>query len=188
MFFQNDNYFILTGAPGVGKTTLRFELEKASIKCISEPARIVLAEQRAKQSEALPEKNKNLFCEMLLQRSMHDHEAYRNYDGPVVFDRGVPDSIAYAGCFNLNTATYFAEAKKYSYNKTVFLLAPWEEIYTTDDERRMTFDQVLEFHKLICGAYGNLGYNLVEVPRGTIQDRANFVKSMCLKNVSRGQK
>lgn len=181
MFFQNDNYFILTGAPGVGKTSLLHELEKASMKCVPEPARIVLAEQRANQGEALPEKNPNQFCELLLQRSIQDHKTYLNHDGPVIFDRGVPDNIAYADCFNLNAASYIAEAKKYPYNKTAFLLAPWQKIYATDDERRMTFDQVCEFHNLICNAYNELGYDLVEVPKGTIQDRANFIKIFFLK-------
>lgn len=178
MSFQKGNYFILTGAPGVGKTSLRQELEKASIQCVPEPARIVLAEQRATQGIALPEKNPILFCKKLLQRSIQDYETYQNYDEPVVFDRGVPDNIAYAGCFDLETASYFTEAEKYPYNKTVFLLPPWGEIYATDDERQMNFNQVCEFHKLICAAYNELGYSLVEVPRDTVQNRAAFVKKL----------
>lgn len=171
-------YFILTGAPGVGKTSLRQELEKVSIKCVPEPARIVLAEQRATQGEALPEKNSKLFCDKLVERSVQAYVASQYCDGPVIFDRGIPDNIAYAGCFDLDTATYVTEAKKYPYNKTVFLLSPWEEIYATDDERRMNFNQVCEFHKLIYAAYNELGYNLVEVPRGTVQERADFVKKL----------
>lgn len=175
------NYFVLTGAPGVGKTSLLKELEKASFKCIPEPARIILAEQRSRQSEALPEKNPKLFCELLLQRSIQDYQLHRNSDELVLFDRGVSDNIAYAGGFNLDVAPYVSEAKKYPYSKTVLLLPPWEEIYATDSERRMNFRQVCEFHNLICDAYKKLGYDLVEVPRCAIQERADFVKKLILQ-------
>jgi predicted ATPase len=172
---ESNNSFVLTGAPGVGKTSLLKELE-ASFRCVPEPARIILAEQRASKSEALPEKNPELFCELLLQRSIQDYEKNRNHDGPVIFDRGVPDNIAYAACFGLDASHYLRTAKNYQYSRMVFLLPPWEEIYSTDDERKMNFRQVCEFHELIRKAYSNLGYNLIEVPRCSIQERASFVK------------
>jgi predicted ATPase len=179
---ESNSAFILTGAPGVGKTSLLKELEKASFRCVSEPARIILAEQRAGKGEALPEKNPKLFCELLLQRSIQDYEKKWNHDGLVVFDRGVPDNIAYAACFGLDASPYLRIAKNYPYNRMAFLIPPWEEIYSTDDERKMNFRQVCEFHQLIRNAYTDLGYNLVEVPRCSIQERASFIKGLLNAN------
>jgi hypothetical protein len=40
------------------------------------------------------------------------------------------------------------------------------EIYTTDDERTMSFEATLPFQRLIEEAYEEAGYELVEVPEG----------------------
>ena len=44
---HQDNYFILTGAMGAGKSTILKKLRKLGLPCIDEPARQILAEQRA---------------------------------------------------------------------------------------------------------------------------------------------
>ena len=55
-------------------------------------------------------------------------------------------------------------------------LEPWEEIYTTDAERQMTFRQVLSFHQRVQEAYQIAGYALVPVPVGTLEERGAFVE------------
>jgi predicted ATPase len=42
----NNNFFILTGAMGAGKSTVLKELRKLKLTCVDEPARQLLAEQR----------------------------------------------------------------------------------------------------------------------------------------------
>ena len=175
---DQNQLFILTGAPGVGKTSLLAELAKFAFQTVPEPARIILARQRAINGPALPEKNPMLFCEAMLTGSIEDYNRNQNSQQPVIFDRGIPDNIAYAGCFDLDTTHFIQESKKYYFNKTVFLLTPWKEIYATDDERKMNFDQVCEFHKLFCKAYLDLKYNLVEVPRASTVERAIFVRKI----------
>ncbi len=56
-------------------------------------------------------------------------------------------------------------------------MRPWEEIYTTDDERTMTFDMVMGFQEVVEDVYGRLGYTLIEVPRVPIDERAAFVEA-----------
>ena len=52
---------------------------------------------------------------------------------------------------------------------------PWEEIYTTDEERKATFDQVVTFDEHVDIAYERAGYTLLVVPQGTIVERTAFV-------------
>jgi predicted ATPase len=174
------NRFVITGAPGVGKSTLLSALERHSIICVPEPARIVLAEQRALKSEALPEKNSKLFCEKLLERSIENYRFNRPNHELVIFDRGIPDNIAYATCFGLDTEPYFEASQRFPYSRQVFLLAPWEEIYVTDEERKMTFKEVCEFHQSILKAYARLGYEAIEVPRSSPNEHTTPTKTQNL--------
>lgn len=39
----------------------------------------------------------------------------------------------------------------------------------------MTFDAIIEFHRALERSYEQAGYTLVEVPRGSVEDRVAFV-------------
>jgi predicted ATPase len=52
---------------------------------------------------------------------------------------------------------------------------PWEEIYATDSERDHTFAHAVNVHTAVTAWYRNCGYDLVEVPRGTVQERCDFI-------------
>ena len=173
--FRQPNFFILTGAPGGGKTTLINKLRALACRCVDEPARKILAEQRATNGSGLPEKDKQLFAELLLSHSIESFENSSGFMDPVIFDRSVVDSIGYAALFGLETERFEKAARQYLYNNTVFVLAPWEDIYTTDEERKMTFEQTIDFHDLIISAYERFNYKLVEVPFDTVESRAQFI-------------
>jgi predicted ATPase len=50
---NHDNFFVLTGGPGVGKTTLLGELEKKKFKCVPEVAREIIKEQMKIEGEGI---------------------------------------------------------------------------------------------------------------------------------------
>ena len=166
--------FILTGAPGSGKTSILATLDP-DIRIIAEPAREILAEQRAIDGTGVPDRDPSLFNAQLLQRSIDKVLATEDDAGPVVFDRGIPDCIAYATVLGVDPASSVEAAQTYRYHHEVLILPPWEEIYTTDDERRMSFADTGPFHDALVDAYERTGYILVEVPRGPIDRRASFV-------------
>ena len=63
---------ILTGAPGSGKTAI-LDTIGADIRCVGEPAREILAEQRAIDGDGTSDRNASLFVDLLLQRSIDKH-------------------------------------------------------------------------------------------------------------------
>ena len=172
---RQNNFFVLTGAPGVGKTTLIKELRNYGLTCVDEPAREILAQQRAIGGDGLPEKNPSHFTELLLSRAFQSFERFTLHSGPVIFDRGTVDAIGYASLFGVNAKHFEEASQRYRYNINVFVLAPWKNIYTTDDERKMSFDATIQFHEQILSAYRQLGYSLIEIPQGTINERAKFL-------------
>jgi predicted ATPase len=64
---------------------------------------------------------------------------------------------------------------RYRYHRQVFVLPPWEAIYTTDDERDQTFADALRVHAMLDTWYRRCGYDVVEVPRTSVAERYVFV-------------
>jgi predicted ATPase len=171
---MTDERFVLTGAPGSGKTAILDAL-RPDIRCVDEPARRILAEQRRSDGRGTPDRDPTLFLRLLLERAISDHEAARPSDGPILFDRGVPDCVAYAILLCVDPADAREAALRFRYRAEVFIVEPWEEIYVTDEERTMTFSDTIPFHELIVGAYRTAGYELLVVPRADAAGRASFV-------------
>ena len=102
--------------------------------------------------------------------------------GLVFFDRCVLDAVAMIDQLTLTTAGGLQSLlAEYEYFRTAFIFPPWEEIYTTDTERDHTFAHAVAVHKEVAAWYPRCGYDLVEVPRGTVQERCDFI----LERVSR---
>jgi predicted ATPase len=63
------NFFIITGSPGSGKSTILRELKNIAVTVIDEPARQILAEQRSFGGNGVPENDPVLFTELMLSRA-----------------------------------------------------------------------------------------------------------------------
>jgi predicted ATPase len=173
--------FVLTGAPGTGKTATLDPL-RATFTCIAEPAREVLAEQRATGGRGTWDQDAVLFVELLLDRAMQRYRSTLDAMGSqgsriFVFDRGIPDLIVYAALAGADPTPSLDAARGLRYEEEVLLLEPWSEIYATDEERVMAFEDTVPFGEQLREAYEAVGYSVVPVPRGSVEERAAFVRS-----------
>lgn len=142
---------------------------------MDEPARRVLADQRAIDGLGIPERDAATFVELLLEVAIADHERASLGGGPTLFDRGIPDCIAYAVHLGVDPEPSVHASDRHRYHDEVLVLEPWEEIYSTDDERTMSFADTVTFHAGLEDAFDRSGYRRVTVPRGSPADRAAFV-------------
>ena len=166
---------ILTGAPGTGKSAILGRLA-AEVATVPEPARRILADERAAGGRGTPDLDPTRFVELLLERSIAAHRTALAADGVVLFDRGIPDCAAYAVHLGTDPEPSLRAAADRRYRTEVLLLTPWEAIYATDDERRMSFEATLGFQDAIVDAYRRSGYELVEVPRAPLEERVALVR------------
>jgi predicted ATPase len=166
---------VITGPPGSGKTPIVGELVASGFTGVAEPAREVIAEQRAIGGDGVYDKNPRLFLNLMLSRSVADFGRMSGARGPVFFDRGIPDLIGYAELFGLDASAAANAAAVHRYSDLVFVLPSWPEIYVADTERRMTFEAAEAFGKRVRSIYVELGYSVVDVPCNTVVARAQFI-------------
>jgi predicted ATPase len=169
------NFYVLSGAMGAGKSAILSRLSDLGIHCVSEPAREILAEQRRIQAMGVPEKNADLFSTLMFSRSIHNYDDHSSVEEAVVFDRGIPDMVAYARLFGLDETSYRNAAQEFRYNPTVFYFPAWEEIYTTDSERKMSFEGAKAFGAVVRSIYEKFEYRILEVPRFSLEERVQFI-------------
>jgi predicted ATPase len=171
-----NRYFVLTGAFSSGKSTLLERLRLRGIRGIVEPARPILAEQRSIQGNGLPERDPRLFVELMLSRMLSTYGQIDTPPGPVLFDRGIPDILAYSKLFGFDFPPGENAARLFRYNPQVFIAPAWEQIYRTDDERTVSFSVAREFGNDVRAIYERLGYTLTDLPCVSVDERADFIQ------------
>ena len=174
MTAQYRHRVVLTGGPGVGKTTLLAELGLRGFSTVPESARDVIAERLARGESPRP--SPEAFAREILRRDRDKYSAHLQGAELVFFDRCAVEALAMVhDAAPLRHAELLAELSEFSFHKTVFILPPWKEIYRTDAERDHPFSHVKRVHRQLVSWYRWCGYTVHEVPRVDVKERAAHV-------------
>jgi predicted ATPase len=174
---------VITGGPGTGKTSLITALESKGYTCLPEISRQVTLEAREKGIDQLFLKDPMLFSYKLLEgRKKQFYEAVDYKTDLVFLDRGLPDVLAYLEYIGDKYPKIFTEVCASHRYDLVFLLPPWVEIYATDNERYESFEQAKLIYQALKKVYIKFNYTLIEVPKGKLQDRIDFIMDTYLLN------
>lgn len=173
---MNPTKVVIAGGPGTGKTTIIKELKKRGFLCYDEISRQITLQARKDGIEQLFLTDPLLFSQKLLDGRIKQYKDAVVESGDTVFlDRGIPDVLAYMDFIGDKYPKHFIEAcetQKYDY---IFILAPWQEIFTSDSERYENFEEAIEIHKHLLETYKRFGYNLIDVPFGSVESRSDFI-------------
>lgn len=173
---MNPKKIVITGGPGTGKSTLINELIKRGYNCLEEISRQVILDAKKEGIDQLFLTNPLLFSELLLKGRQQQFEEASNTNSEVTFiDRGLPDVLAYMDYIGDTYPIEFENACKKAVYDAVFILKPWQEIYTVDNERYESFEQALQIHDNLVNTYKNYNYTLIDVPFDTVENRTNFI-------------
>ncbi|MGB1308459.1 MAG: AAA family ATPase, partial [Oceanihabitans sp.] len=117
-----------------------------------------------------------LFSEMLLEgRENQFLDANKTSKSSVFLDRGIPDVLAYMDFIGDSYPQKFIDSCVNNKYDQVFILAPWQEIFSSDSERYENFEQAVEIHQHLLKTYKNYNYRLIDVPFGSITSRTDFI-------------
>jgi predicted ATPase len=173
---DSDRFFVLTGGPGSGKTTLIEALRARGFATSVEAGRGIIRDQVEIAGPALPWNDPPLFAEMMLAWEMRSYQTAFEQSGPVFFDRGVPDVLGYLRLTGLPIPAHMkAAAERFRYNRRVFIAPPWPEIFAQDSERKQTLEEAERTHAAMVQIYAELDYELVALPQASVEERLRFV-------------
>lgn len=169
---KQTNWIVITGAPSSGKTkTIEF-LERKGYYVVHEAARILIDDE-LKIGKKIEEirvdeiafNQKVLQMKIKIEESISENQLH-------FFDRGIPDSIAYAELYGENTLLAKQSSIKKRY-KTIFQLNPLP--FEKDYARMENEEHFKKLDKLIYNAYSDLGYSINRVPVMSIEKRVEFI-------------
>lgn len=168
------NKIIFTGGPGFGKSSVLKALEGDGITCIPEAPRQLLVEQSQLANGILPQKDFKTFAMLVLDRMVDQYKS--SPPGLCIFDRGIPDIIAYLTYAGFEIAEEIKNiVHEHPYNSTILFFPPWKEIYETDGVRYESYDQARQIGEHLKTTYSKLGYQIIEVPKMSVEQRVRFV-------------
>lgn len=137
MVHDANRFFVLTGGPGSGKSSLIEALARLGYSHTVEAGRGIIQDQADIGGLALPWADKRLFA-MMLAWELRSFRIAREHPGTVFFDRGVPDVTGYLRLVGEPVPQHAVKAaKEFRYNRRVFIAPPWKEIFHPDCERRI---------------------------------------------------
>jgi len=164
-------WYVLTGGPCAGKTTTIDELSRRGHPVLAESARLIIEEKlaRGKTIEEIVGDPEWLVSVVRRAAEMHREVPHHTF----FFDRGIPDSVAYYRKSDVPLDDELVHAMREFRYRKIFLLDLVD--FENDEARSETPEEAQLLHGSIRDAYAELGYEIVEVPVMTVEDRADFV-------------
>ncbi len=165
---------VITGGPGVGKTTLLLALQARGYSIVGDSPRTII-QDRLKRGLS-PRPNASEFVHETLRMDIENFVDHAATPGHVFFDRSVLDALC-----GLDYVTPLSESElsmwlsKYQYYSKAFVLPPWEAIYVNDAERDHTFEHAELVHSITQEWYRRCQYQLIEVPKVSVAERCTYV-------------
>jgi predicted ATPase len=166
----------ITGAPATGKTTLSASLEALGYPVFHEQAREIIQQSLDNGTDILPWKDLNAFTEVVWQLR---NQQYSNAElGKINFyDRTNLDAYAYLLKGETQLTEQWSKDLDQMHFDAVFFLPVWPEIHSLDKQRMETLEDCIEVDGYLKRAYREKGYNLIEVPLVSVEERVAFIEA-----------
>lgn len=167
------NWYVITGGPSSGKTTIVNALHARGYRTVVEHARHYIDLQRAvgRTLEDMRRSRKTFQREVLeLQMSQ---ESSLDPDDIVFLDRAIPDTLAYCRFLKLPPDPRLQERFKTIAYRRIFILDLLPLV--KDYARREDEADQRTIHELLIAVYNELGFPIVYVPVLPIEERVEFI-------------
>jgi predicted ATPase len=168
------NFYIITGGPGGGKTSLLESLTSKGYNYVPESARQIIKERLSKGLSPRPDPK--TFAREIFDQDWKNFISNSDVSSLLFFDRSFMDSACMLFDSDMDSYdkirdTYLASR----YNNKVFITPPWQEIYRNDAERDQSFKQSIEVYHRLEKWYTQHDYDILVLTKETIETRVKFI-------------
>jgi predicted ATPase len=168
------NFYIITGGPGGGKTSLLESLATKGYNYIPETARQIIKERLSKG--LTPRPDATIFAQEIFDQDWKNFISNADLSSLLFFDRSFMDSACMlfdseVDSYDIIRNTPLANR----YNNKVFMTPPWQEIYRNDSERDQSYEQSIEVYQRLEKWYREHDYDIVVLPKETVENRVKFI-------------
>ena len=172
--------FIITGAPGAGKTAIIRQLEFDGLSVVEEAATDVIAAAKSR-GVSEPWTRPSFIDEILKLQRDRQSRASHQPDEIQFHDRSAVCTAALAVYLGFPfSQLLIAELQRIKaesiYENRVFFIRNLGFI-TPTEARRITFEETLRFEKIHEQVYRDFDYELIPVEPGILADRVSFIKA-----------
>jgi len=169
-----NNFYVITGGPGAGKTSLLDNLASKGYNYIPETARQLIKARLAKG--LTPRPDPTTFAQQIFDQDWKNFVSNSDQSSLLFFDRSFLDSA----CMLFDSGVEGFDTIRNSYltnrfNNKVFVTPPWKEIYRNDAERDQSFEQSIKVYERLYQWYKEHHYDLIVLPKDTIEARVQFI-------------
>lgn len=169
-----NNWYVITGAPSSGKSTIVNKLASLGYETMNEWGRKVI-DREMTNGKTLEQINVD---SPEFERSWVEQQvnAEKNLiaDKTTFFDRGILDTLAY---FHYYKWPIPGAIKKWcdsaNYNRRVFLTELME--YKKDYARIETEDTARQMQQIFIDVYEEAGYDVILIPKDTVENRLKLI-------------
>lgn len=172
--------YIFTGTPGSGKTSVIQALKQKGYSVVPEAATDLIID--AQKSGVMEPWAEPAFIELI---TLHQKQRQLGAMGKLQFHDRSPLCTYALGCFlsrfhdgDFTPPTLLKEIdrclKKGIYQDKVFFFEKLGFIENTD-VRKISYEEALIFEEIHFRVYDNIGFDIVIVPKGSIEERCQFI-------------
>jgi predicted ATPase len=167
------NWYVISGGPGCGKTTMVNLLRERGYHTTIEHARHFLYTQRIKGRTVEEVRKNQLEFQLGVLNMQIEQEASLSPEQIIFLDRALPDSLAYYRYLYLEPDKRLFVALEKAYYKKIFILDLLPLV--NDYARRENEAAQKKIHELIIEVYTSLSFPIVHVPVLPTEDRADLI-------------
>lgn len=168
-------WIVLSGTTSSGKSTISLFFKRLGYPVVPDLTRVYIDTLLSKgfTIEQI-RSDKSMFFNKVHKLRLWVEDTLAKYiDTPIVFDRAVPETIAYARVDNFDESSFWETIKEYRY-RTVYMPKPLpfvaDGMRTNNPERRLqVFDE-------LKGVYTSLGYDIIEIPVLSVEKREQYIE------------
>ncbi len=171
--------FILTGAPGAGKTVVLRQLELEGFSVVEEAATDVIALRQAR-GIAEPWRDRSFIDAIVDLQTQREVRSARQLEAVQFHDRSVVCTAALATYLGFPFGSLLEHAleritRESTFQKEVFSIRNLGFIAPTE-ARRISFEEALRFERIHEDVYRQCGFELISIEAASLEARVAEIK------------